>query len=311
MSDAESISRTVSPPADASAPRLAAEGILEVGLAAGGWLRYGVADLGEIVEEARDRLDLGPIASAALGRSYAAAALLLRMSTKVPSRLVLELRGDGPLRSVLVETDADGHLRGTVGEPRVHLPPRPDTKLPVSEALGRGTLRVIRERPEGGGYASQVELVSGEVGLDVAHFLKQSEQRSSAVLLGVLNRPLGVAGAGGAIVEVLPGAPEDAVSALEENLARLGGVSRLFEEGGLPRVLDAVFDGIDREVVERLPLLHRCRCDSERLRSHLSMLPEDELAGLTTDDGGIEGLCVFCGAVYEFDPVELRASVDR
>lgn len=282
-----------------------AEGALEVGLAADGWLRYGVADLGEVVEEARDRLDLGPIASAALGRSFAAAALLLRMSAKVPSRLVLELRGDGPLRSVLVETDAEGHLRGTVGEPHVELPSRPDTKLPVSEALGAGILRVIRERPEGGGYASQVELVSGEIGLDVAHFLRQSEQRRSAVLLGVLNRPMGVAGAGGAIVERLPGAPEEVVTALEANLARVGGVSRLLEEGGMPRVLDTVFDGMDREVVERRRLLHRCRCDGDRLRDHLALLPPDERADLVTEDGEIEGLCVFCGARYAFDPTAL------
>lgn len=288
-----------------------AEGMLEVGLAADGWLRYGVADLGDVVEEARDRLDLGPIASAALGRSFAAAALLLRMSAKVPSRLVFELRGDGPLRSVLVETDDEGHLRGTVGEPRVELPSRPDTKLPVSEALGAGTLRVLRERPEGGGYASQVKLVSGEIGLDVAHFLAQSEQRRSAVLLGVLNRPMGVAGAGGAIVELMPGAPDEVVTALEANLARVGGVSRLFEEGGMPRVLDTVFDGMDREVVEHRRLLHRCRCDGDRLRSHLAMLSEDERIDLAGETGDIEGTCVFCGSVYRFDPVEMRSSGDR
>lgn len=284
---------------------LAAEGELEVGLAGGGWLRYGVADLGDVVEEARARLDLSPIASAALGRSYAASALLLRMAAKTPSRLVFELRGDGPIRSVLVETDDEGNLRGTVGEPRVDLPHRPDGKLPVGEALGSGTLRVIRERPDGGSYASQVELVSGEIGLDVAHFLHQSEQRRSAVLLGVLTRPSGVAGAGGTIVEVLPGAPESVISTLETNLAGVGGVSRLFEDGGLDRVLDTVFAGLDREVAERLPLRHRCRCSGDRLRAHLSMLPAEELSGLTTEDGRVEGECVFCGSVYGFDPEEL------
>jgi molecular chaperone Hsp33 len=310
MHDAETTPRPETSESSTADPGLSraplgAEGALEVGLAAGGWLRYGVADLGEVVEEARACHDLGPIAAAALGRSFAAAALLLRMSTKVPSRLVFELRGDGPLRSVLVETDDEGHLRGTVGEPRVDLPSRPDTKLPVSEALGAGTLRVIRERPGGGAYASQVKLVSGEIGVDVAHFLAQSEQRRSAVLLGALHRPTGVASAGGAIVELLPGAPDEVVSALEANLARAGGVSRLFEEGGTPRVLDTVFDGMDREVVERSPLLHRCRCDGDRLRAHLAMLPEEDLDGLRTDDGEIEGLCVFCGTRYAFDPAGL------
>lgn len=288
-----------------SLPAMTAQGDLEVGLAGGGWLRYGVADLGDVVEEARERLDLSPIASAALGRSYAASALLLRMAEKTPSRLVFELRGDGPIRSVLVETDVEGNLRGTVGERRVDLPHRPDGKLPVGEALGSGTLRVIRERLDGGSYASQVELVSGEIGLDVAHFLHQSEQRRSAVLLGVLTRPAGVASAGGTIVEVLPGAPETVVSALEANLAGVGGVSRLFEDGGLERVLDTVFAGLGREVAERRRLHHRCRCSGERLRDHLAMLPAEELSGLTTDEGRVEGACVFCGSVYSFDPEEL------
>lgn len=303
MSDTETVPRSL--------PLMRAEGDLEVGLAGGGWLRYGVADLGDVVEEARDRLDLSPIASAALGRSYAASALLLRMATKTPSRLVFELRGDGPIRSVLVETDDEGNLRGTVGERRVDLPYRPDGKLPVGEALGAGSLRVIRERPDGGSYASQVELVSGEIGLDVAHFLHQSEQRRSAVLLGVLTRTTGVASAGGTIVEVLPGAPESVISTLETNLAGVGGVSRLFEDGGLERVLEAVFAGLDREVVERRRLRHRCRCSGERLRDHLAMLPAEELSDLTTDDGRVEGECIFCGSVYSFDPAEMRPSGDR
>lgn len=284
---------------------VSAEGALEVGLAADGWLRYGVVDLREVVEEARTRLDLSPIAAAALGRSMAAAALLLRLSAKSPSRLVLEIRGSGPLRSVLAEADEAGHLRGMVGNPRVDLPHRPDGKLAVGDAVGAGILRVIRER-EGGSYASQVELVSGEIGLDVAHFLRQSEQTRSAVLLGVLARPVGVAGAGGLIVEVLPGAPEAVLESLEQNLAGVAGVSRLLEEGGHEQVLDAVFAGMEREVLERRPLHHRCRCSAERLRSHLVMVGDEDLAEMTTDAGVVEGECVFCGSIYVFELDELR-----
>lgn len=296
------------PPLDTRTPTpepVSAEGALEVGLAGDGWLRYGVADLREVVEEARARLDLSPIAAAALGRSMAAAALLLRLSTKSPSRLVLEIRGSGPLRSVLAEADEAGHLRGTVGNPRVDLPHRPDGKLAVGDAVGAGILRVVREA-EGGSYASQVELVSGEIGLDVAHFLRQSEQTRSAVLLGVLARPVGVAGAGGVIVEVLPGAPDTVVEALERNLTGIAGVSRLLEEGGREQVLDAVFAGMTREVVERRPLRHRCRCSAERLRSHLVMVADEDLAEMTTEEGVVEGECVFCGSTYVFELDELR-----
>ena len=285
---------------------MTAEGSLELGLAAGGWLRYGVADLGEVVEEARSRLDLSPVASAALGRAMSAAALLLRLSLKTPSRLVLEVRGDGPLGAVLAETDDEGHLRGTVGEPRVDLPSRPGGKLPVGRAVGSGTLRVIREHAAGS-YSSQVELVSGEIGLDVAHYLRQSEQTRSAVLLGVLTRRVGVVGAGGLVVELLPGAPEEILTDLEANLSGLEGVSRLLEEGGSEEVVGTVLAGFDREVLETRRLLHRCRCTRERLGRHLALLPPAELQAVLTERGVVEGECVFCGARYVFSPGDLAA----
>ncbi len=286
---------------------MTAEGSLELGLAAGGWLRYGVADLGDVVEEARARRDLSPVASAALGRAMSAAALLLRLSLKTPSRLVLEVRGDGPLGTVLAETDDQGHVRGTVGAPRVDLPSRSDGKLPVGRAVGSGTLRVIREHAAGS-YASQVELVSGEIGLDVAHYLRQSEQTRSAVLLGVLTRRVGVVGAGGLIVELLPGAPDAVLTDLEANLTGLEGVSRLLEEGGREQVLDTVLAGFGREVVETRRLRHRCRCTRERLGRHLALLPADELEAVLTDEGVVEGECMFCGARYVFTPEELACA---
>lgn len=285
--------------------RVSAEGDLEMGLAAGGWLRYGVADLGAVVEEARERRDFSPIAAAAFGRSLTAAALLLRLAEKTPSRLVLEIRGSGPLRTVLAQADAQGAVRGMVADPRVDLPHGPGGKLAVGSAVGSGTLRVVREHP-GGSYASQVELVSGEIGVDVAHYLDQSEQTRSAVLLGVLTRPGGVVGAGGTIVEVLPGAPEEVVAALEANVGDMAGVSRLLEEGGREQVTDTVLAGMDREVLERRALYHHCGCSRERLRSHLVLVADDALEEMTTPRGTVDGECVFCGAVYVFEPDELR-----
>lgn len=292
--------------------RLAATGSLELGLAGDGWLRYGVADLGAVVEEARRRRDLSPIAAAALGRSLSAAALLLRLSLKAPSRLVLEVRGDGPLGRVRAEASDDGTVRGTVGNPRVDLPSGPGGKLAVGRAVGSGILQVTRERAvgeEGGdpaSYSSQVALVSGEIGLDVAHFLDQSEQTHSAVLLGVLTRPEGVTGAGGLIVEVLPGAPESVIATLEANLARVGGVSRMFEEGGHEGVLESVFAGLDVERLATKRLEHRCRCNRQRLFGHLALLPDDDIQTVLNDHGLVEAECLFCGARYTYTPDELR-----
>ena len=281
-------------------------GSLQLGLAGGGGLRWGVADVTGVVEEARGRLDLSPVAAAALGRSLAGAALLLRLATKVPTRLVLEVKGDGPIGRVLAEADQEGNLRGMVGDPRVAVPDRADGKLGVGSAVGQGLLRVLREHAGGGSYHSQVELVSGEISEDLAHYLAQSEQTRSAVLLGVLGKPFGVAAAGGIIVEVLPGARDEAIDRLEGNIAGMRGVSHLVEEGGAEQVLSTLFAGLDREVVESRPLRYRCRCSRERLYRHLALLAAEDRDHLRDERGEIVADCAFCAAQYRFLPEELN-----
>jgi molecular chaperone Hsp33 len=284
---------------------------LTAGLAGGGELRWAVADLTHIVEAVRLRLDLSPVASAALGRSLAASALLLRLAAKTPERLVLEIRGGGPLRRVVAEADHQGSLRGLVGEPRVDLPPTPQGKLDVGRAVGAGRLRVVREQA-GGSYHSQVELVSGEIGEDVAHYLKQSEQRSSAVLLGVLARKEGITSACGAIVEVLPGASSEVIDRVEANVRQIGGISRFAEPRSLGEVQESLLAGLDVETLEERPLAYRCRCSRERLGRHLAHLAQGEqrrdLEELRLEDGSLEAECAFCGERYRYTLEELQGT---
>jgi molecular chaperone Hsp33 len=290
-----------------------AQGTLEAGLAGGGALRWAVADITEVMEETRGRFDLWPVPAAALGRCLAGAALLQRLSTKTPSRLLLEVRGDGPILRVLAEADDAGNLRGLMGDGQVQVPDWPGGKLGVGRAVGKGYLRVLREYEQGSSYHSQVELVSGEIGEDVAYYLSQSEQTRSAVLLGVLGKPSGVAAAGGMLVEVMPGAPEETVARLEANIAGIRGISHLIEEGGADHVVEQVLAGLDREVKEIRPLRYRCRCSRERLLERLRLLPPDDRAylrgGLAAEraagDDAIEADCSFCGARYRFTPDEL------
>jgi molecular chaperone Hsp33 len=282
-----------------------AQGTLELGMAGNGAFRWAVADITNVMEELRDRFDLWPVPAAALGRCLAGAALLQRMSTKSPSRLMLEVRGDGPLLRVLAEADDAGNLRGIVGDPRVQVPDWPGGKLGVGRAVGKGYLRVLREYEGGNSYQSQVELVSGEIGEDVAYYLSQSEQTRSAVLLGVLGKPSGVVAAGGMLVEVLPGAPEETVARLESNIAGIRGVSHLLEEGGAPHVVEQVLAGLDRETKEVRPLRYRCRCSRERLREHLVLLSAEDRDYLREEDGSIKADCAFCATQYLFTPEEL------
>jgi molecular chaperone Hsp33 len=284
---------------------------LQLGLAGAGSLRWVAVNVTDIVREVTDRLDLSPVAAAALGRTVAGAAMLLRLATKTPSRLVLDIRGDGPLGQVLVEIDKGGNIRGTVGNPRVVVPDLPNGKLAVGAAVGAGQLRVLREFGEGGSYHSHVQLVTGEIGDDLAHYLSQSEQSRSAVLVGVLGRKTGVAAAGGLIVEMLPGAPEPTVGQLEHNLAGMAGVSWLLDEGGMERVLATVLAGLGPEVKETQPLRYRCRCSRERLQQHLVLLSAEDREYLAEEDGAIEADCVFCGNHYRFTPAELVGEDER
>ncbi len=282
----------------------AAVGSLEAGLAGDGSLRWAAADLTQVLESTRRRLDLSPVAAAALGRSLTGAALLLRLASKTPSRLVIEIRGDGPLVSVLAEADDGGNLRGMVGRPRAEVPHTAAGKLAVGRAVGQGTLRVVRQH-ERGAHQSRVELVTGEIGDDLAHYLAQSDQTRSAVLLGVLADPSGIAAAGGMIVEAMPEAPAELVRGLERRVERMATVSRVLAGGGVRGLVERLVGGLGPRTVERRELRYRCRCSRRTLARHLRRLDREQLGALETERGDLEAECAFCGSVYRFGPAEL------
>jgi molecular chaperone Hsp33 len=290
----------------ATFPVVSPEGVMEAGLAAGGAVRWVTTDITHPLEFIRRRRDLSPVSAAALGRSLAGAAMLLRIAVKTPARLVVEIRGSGPLGKVMAEADPAGNLRGLVSEPRVDVPHYANGKLAVGAAIGGGILQVLREYEGGGRYHSQVALVSGEIGADLAHFLEQSEQTSSAVLVGVLTRPDGVAAAGGLIVEPMPGATEAILERLEANLLGCQEASRLLERGGVEALKGAALAGLGAEVNESQPVRFQCRCSRERLLGHLLCLSEEQLAELGVEEEVAQAECGFCGEVYLFQPSELR-----
>ncbi|MCH9648010.1 MAG: Hsp33 family molecular chaperone HslO [Deltaproteobacteria bacterium] len=296
------------------ATKIMARGHLRVGLAAKGQLRWAVADLSEIVEAARQRRDLSPVASVALGQMLAGAALILRLQSKTPVRVILESQGDGPLGRVTAEADDLGHLRGSVTVPQAVVPTTGQASegegIDSAAGIGKGNLKVIRQMPNIT-YESVVPLLDGQgVSQQLTHFLQQSDQTQSALLLGVLLRSDGVAAAGGLILEALPGADEDLVNTLEGTLSRLPSVSRCLEEKGVDGLLAEVFGELDRKDLESLPLAYVCTCDRERLRLHLAHLPAEDRDHLLEmkeegQEAGTEVECNFCGAHYRFSAEEL------
>lgn len=285
---------------------MTAGGSLEVGLAADGWLRWAAVDVTRVVEEARRRLDLAPVPAIAFGRCAAAATMLLRLAEKTPRALEVDVRGDGPIGRILVEARSDGGVRGLVGNVHATGSEGADDYR-VGPAVGRGQLRVRRLDEGGVAYESQVELVTGEIGTDVAHYLEQSEQRRSAVLLGVLAQHSGIASAGGLILEALPGAPERLVDEVERRLATLESVSRLFDRAGLGGVIVEVLGAWSPRTIERRQVAYRCTCDRDRLAAQLQTLPQHDLADLLDAEGMLAAECAYCGKIYRFGLAELSA----
>lgn len=281
-------------------------GSIALGRAGGVGVRWAAVDLAGVVEEARWRHDLSPVAAAALGRAFAGAILLQRLSARACQRLTLTVSGDGPLGRILAEADAEGNLRGMVAEPRAELPAGPDGRIRIGPAVGRGLLRVARELADGTRYESQVELATGEIGLDLAHFLEQSEQTPSAVMVGVLEGPEGVRAAGGMIVELMPDADADTVERLESNLRTLDGVSRWLEAGGTEALVGTVLAGLDREIVETAEVRFRCGCNRQSLLERLLALSAEDRAEVADEDGRVEAECAYCGTHYLYAAAELE-----
>ncbi len=285
------------------------------GLAGNGSFRVLAADTTDVVEEARRRHNLSPTATAALGRALTGAALLAFLLSKTPKeRVTLKIEGEGPLGHLVAEAGVDGKIRGYVGHPEADLPPTEAGKLDVSGLIGKGELRVMRSLPSGEIYDSSVPLVSGEIAEDLAQYLWKSEQIPSAVLLGVRVSPEGpVEAAGGMVVQVLPGASEEAIQKLEENLKNISGFSELLKEKGLEGAVEEVLKGLGFEATslkelgleEGIPVRFACRCDREKARDSLKFFSPQELEEMA-EEGGAEVVCRWCGEVYRFSPEEVR-----
>ncbi|BDG21299.1 Hsp33 family molecular chaperone HslO [Thermus thermophilus] len=290
------------------------------GLAGGGDLRVVAAETTDVVEEARLRHGLSPTATAALGRAMTGALLLAQLLLKTPKeRITLRVEGTGPLGGLVVEADAFGHVRGYVKNPRAEVPLREDGKLNVGELVGAGALRVDRSLPSGEVYTSTVPLVSGEIAEDLAHYLWQSEQIPSAVLLGVRVKGEGeVEVAGGVAVQVMPGAREEVLDRLEANLKDLPGLTPLLRERGLEGALEALLAGLGFERTDlralgyfqnEIPARFRCRCNREKALEALVFFTPEEREEMIVKEGGAEVVCHWCGEVYRFSPEEVRSLV--
>ncbi|WP_392531905.1 Hsp33 family molecular chaperone HslO [Nostoc sp. C117] len=277
--------------------------------AAGGGIRAVGAIATRLTEEARRRHQLSYVATAALGRTMVAGLLMASSMKRTGSRVNVRVKGDGPLGGILVDAGLDGTVRGYVGNPSVELPPNAKGKLDVGGAVGSGYLYVVRDIGYGYPYSSTVELVSGEIGDDVAHYLLNSEQTPSALVVGVFVGAGGVTAAGGLLVQVLPKAARDEalVETLESRIAGLAGFTPLLQAGKtLPEIFGDLLGDMGLEMFpERQMLRFHCGCSFDRVLGALKILGETELQDMIIKDDGAQATCEFCGNVYQASSEQL------
>lgn len=263
----------------------------------------------DTVERARAIHNCWPVASAALGRLLMAASMMGAAIKEEEGAVTLRIKGGGPLGSLTAVSDSRGNVRGYVQNPDVDVPRKAKGKLDVGAAVGAdGELTVIRDLGLKEPYIGSVQLVGGEIAEDVAAYFVESEQVPTACALGVLIAPdQTVQAAGGYLIQLLPGADEAVVSAVERGVSKLGAVSARLDSGMEPLgLLREVLGEFELEVLETSPIAYRCYCTRDRVSRALISLGTDELDSLIKEQGGAELTCQFCDKVYRYSAGDLR-----
>ena len=261
----------------------------------------------DLTEQARLAHGTSATATAALGRTMCGALMMADMLKSAEDLLTIKIDGDGPLGGIVVTADNQGHVKGYVHHPEADLPERTPGHLDVGGAVGRGTLTVIRDLGLKDPYIGQIALRSGEIAEDLTYYYAESEQIPSTVGLGVLvGTDLSVLQAGGFVVQLMPGAGENVIAKLEQNLRALPSVTEMLSAGETPTsMLGKVLEGLDPVFTERIPASFSCNCSRERCEKGLILLGPDELRSLIEEDRDVEMACQFCGRKYVFTREDL------
>lgn len=269
----------------------------------------------EIVADAQVRHDLAPTASAAVGRLLTGSALL-GASLKGREKLTLQIAGDGPIRGIVADvalqsTDRIG-ARAYARRPEADVPLNVLGKFDVASVVGKGYLQVTRSFEVGQPYVGITELTTGEVGDDIANYLATSEQIPSVVALGVLANPSGIIAAGGIIAQVLPGADEATIAALEERARAMPPITGQIAAGAtVEDLIDVLGGGIGMRQTRAYGLDFACTCSLERVERALLGLGRDELHKIATEQQQTEAVCEFCKTAYVLGRDEVLGLIEQ
>ena len=250
-----------------------------------------------------------PNATAAFGRALTAASMMGNMQKVENGSMTLQIRGGGPIGTITVVSDPVGNVRGCVTEPHVPLVEKYPGKLDVGATVGTdGTLTVIRDLQMKEPYVGSVELISGEIGDDVTAYFAQSEQTPTACALGVLvDVDCSVKVAGGYLIQLLPGAPDEVIDRLEAGIQRAGAVTKMLEAGMTPEdILGQVVGDLGVVFMETTEVSYKCYCSRDRVTAALISLGRKELEEIMAEGKTFPVECQFCDTVYEFTPKDIE-----
>lgn len=283
------------------------------GTAANNQIRFFAAYTKGVVEHARQAHNTSPVATAALGRLLTAGAMMGSMCKNDSDVLTLKIQCQGPIGGLLVTADSHANVKGYVNNPNVMLPIRADGKLDVGGALDLGVMSVIKDIGLKDPYVGQTHLVSGEIAEDLTYYFATSEQVPSSVALGVLmEKDNTVKQAGGFIIQLMPFAEEEVISALEEKIKNFTSVTTELDQGKTPeQMMEDLLGDFGITIFDKIPTQFHCDCSKERVEKAVISVGEKELKSMINDGKPIEVNCHFCNTNYEFTVEELKAMLKK
>jgi molecular chaperone Hsp33 len=271
-------------------------------------IRAFAATTRELVEKARLIHHTTPVATAALGRLLTAGSMMGAMLKGEKDILTIQIKGDGPLKGLLVTADAKSNVRGYVHNPQVELPLQAKGKLDVGRAVGAGILRVIKDLGLKEPYVGQTALVSGEIAEDLTYYFAASEQVPSAVALGVLiDTDYSVKQAGGLIIQVMPGCGEEVIGLLEEKIAAMESITGLLAAAMSPeQILEHLLGDFSLEMLATMPTQFHCGCSQERIEKAILSIGRQDLQEIIAAGEPLEVNCHFCNTSYQVEVADLQ-----
>ncbi len=268
----------------------------------------------KLVEDARKIHDLSPVATAAFGRLLTISAIMGNEMKSAKDKLTVQIKGNGPLGTMLVTADNFPRVKGYVANPVVDLPLNDMGKLDVGGAVGNlGFINIIKDIGLKDPYVGICPLVSGEIAEDFAEYFAKSEQKNTAVALGVLVDKNGVKSAGGYIITPMPDATEEEISQIEQSIFKAGAISKMLDqELSLIEIAKKVTGDENIKIIEdNITPVYECNCSKEHLSNSLATLDKTALKEMIEEDGKAEIICHFCNKKYEFSKEELEEILEK